>query len=438
MLAQPDLSATSVARAFDYRWHPYRPEMRADGEDRHVASIRARVAAGFAAMAVVPLAVAGVTGIRYTLRAAAARRRGESLEPDVPTPEPTAGLAGAVALDTLLTLPMGLLSSTGSAEHYARSTAEVDAAVRFYDDQGWLDDPASRFVTPDEVPGGEIEPGTGRRLETLRFRSDWEPVNGEPGSERWDSFADNATVPVRMMRHAGEPRPWLIAIHGQSMGRPGDHRMLRVRRLHEELGVNVALPVLPLHGERAAGFAPDHLFVSGVYPVNNVLGMAQSVWDVRRLMLWLRAVQGAPAVGVLGLSLGSYVASLLATVEPDLACVVALVPEPDLAGALRAAEPLVPSKRRLHRALYDARATLLHRPVSPLAHRPVVAKERLFIVAGQVDRVASPSGAAALWRPWDEPSILWRPRGHLTTGRSSTYDQHLSAALAASGISVER
>ena len=41
--------------------------------------------------------------------------------------------------------------------------------------------------------------------------------------------------------------------------------MLRARRLHEELGVNVALPVLPLHGPRAAGFASDRQFVSNVF-----------------------------------------------------------------------------------------------------------------------------------------------------------------------------
>lgn len=388
------------------------------------------------ALAAAPFVVAGAAGARYALAASRARQQGRQLEPGVPTPEPTARLAGSVALDTLITMPMGLLSSTGSAEHYARSSAEIDAAVRFYDDAGWLDDPGRRHVRPDEAPVVQVSSRRDRHgLETARFDSGWDPVDGEPGGDRWRSFTDNRTVTVRLLRHDdGGPRPWLIAVHGQGMGRPGDHKMLRVRRLHDELGLNVALPVLPLHGPRAAGFSPEQMFVGNVYPVNNVLGVTQAVWDMRRLLAWLRTEQQAPAVGALGLSLGSYVVSMLASVEPDLACVVPLVPQPDLAGSLRAAEPLVPSKREAHRALYDERADLVHRPISPLAVPCAVPHDRRFIVAGQADRVAAPSGAAALWRHWDEPSILWRPRGHVTTGRSDVYDDHLDAILTTTGL----
>jgi len=404
-----------------------------------MASVK-RVLGAAGAAAIVPLLAAGaaacVMGVRDTLRAASARRRGISVVDGVPTPEPSLGLAGAVTLDTLMTLPMGLLSSTGSADHYERASAELDEAIAFYDRAGWLDDHTLRHPAPTEVPGGSIGALRGG-LEEFTFDSDWDPVEGEPGGERWRSFSANHVVPVRLMRHPGEPRPWLVAIHGQSMGRARDHRMLRVRRLHEEFGVNVALPVLPLHGPRAEGFAPDRMFVSNVYPVNNVLGLTQSIWDIRRLLSWLRAEQGAPAVGVLGLSLGSYVCSLLAALEADLACVIALVPQADLAASLRAAEPAVPSKRRLHQALYDERATIALRPVSPLAGPCLVPKERRFIVAGQIDRIAAPTGAAALWRHWDEPSILWRPRGHLTTGRSPAYDEHLSSILVSSGLTAD-
>src|SRR4051794_7408275 len=217
------------------------------------------------AAAVVPFVAAGaaaaVVGVRDTLRAADSRRRGITVVADVPTPEPSLALAGAVAVDTLITLPMGLLSSTGSTEHYARASAELDEAVAFYDRAGGLDDHRLRHPAPTAVPEGSIAPRRGG-LEELTFDSGWVPGDGEPGAERWGSFSANRRVPVRLLRHPGGPRPWLVAVHGQSMGRVGDHRMLRVRRLHEELGVNVALPVLPLHGPRAAGLAPDRMFVS--------------------------------------------------------------------------------------------------------------------------------------------------------------------------------
>ena len=391
-----------------------------------------RIAVGLAA---VPFVFAAVAGLRAV--AQAARRTSSDGGPpsDVPAVTPSAGLAAAVALDTLITLPMPLLASAGSAAHYERSSAELDEAVRFYRAAGWLDDPAGRHPEPPALTDVEFAPRAGRRrLEELRFDSGWQPEPDEPGGDRWEGFDANRVVTVRLLRHGGGARPWLIAIHGQGMGRRGDHRMLRVQRLHEELGLNIALPVLPLHGPRAEGTSPDQLFVSNVYPVNNVLGLTQAVWDVRRLSGWLRTEQQATAVGVLGLSLGSYVCSLLSTVDADLACVVALVPTSDLDEALRSAPPALPAKRRLHAALYDDRATQVHRVVSPLARPCLVPHERRHIVAGKVDHIAPPAGAAELWRHWDRPSILWRDRGHVTTGRGAVYDAHLKDALTQHGL----
>ena len=239
---------------------------------------------------------------------------------------------------------------------------------------------------------------------------------------------------MRSSRFTYSPRPWLVAVHGQGMGRPGDVGMLGVRRLHERLGVDVALPVLPLHGPRAAGFRPQQQFVSNVFLGNNVLGLSQAAWDLRCLLAWLREVEGAPAIGVLGLSLGSYAAALLSTLDPDLACVIGVVPTSDLAASLRAAEPVVPSRRRLHRALHDERSTALHRVVSPLAAPCLVPHAHRYLVAGQGDRIASPAGAAELWRHWDEPTILWRPRGHVTTWRSDAYHSAVGGYLVESGL----
>ena len=176
------------------------------------------------------------------------------------------------------------------------------------------------------------------------------------------------------------------------MGWLRDVDSFHARKLHHGLGVNVVLPVLPLHGRRRAGMGSDQMFVSNVHPVNNVLGLAQSIWDLRRLLAWLREHEGASTIGVYGFSLGSYVASLLSTVEADLAAVIAVVPAGDLAEALRAAEPLVPAKAKLHREVFDWRSALVHGVVSPLARPCLVPKERRFIVAGQGDRVAPHRG----------------------------------------------
>src|SRR5947207_1575550 len=63
--------------------------------------------------------------------------------------------------------------------------------------------------------------------------------------------------------------------------------------------------------------------------MDNVHGIAQSVWDVRRLVRWA-ASQGTGPVGITGVSLGGFVTALVAGLEPDLACAILGVPAVDL------------------------------------------------------------------------------------------------------------
>lgn len=382
------------------------------------------------------LALALVKGVLFEFRAALAGRRGVAMFENVPNPRPTPGLALCVALDELLLMPMGLLGSMSPLEQYERSSSELDAAVRFYQVNGWLDDPATYFTAPP-IPGDVQFREVHRRrgsFEELRFASAWQPHQGEPGGERWRSFHVNDGVLARVLRHGGGPRPWLICLHGQGMGRASDIEILHMRRLHSELGVNVLLPVLPMHGPRWEGLRSDKHFVSNVYPTNNVLGLSQAMWDLRKILAWLREREQATSIGVFGFSLGSYAASLLATLDGDLACVIAVVPSGDLAESLRTSEPALPSRRRKHRTVHDRRSALAHRVVSPLAKPCLVPKERRFIIAGQGDRVAPPPGAVLLWRHWEECTIHWRPRGHLTTGRSAYYDDLIAQILRSSGL----
>ena len=389
-------------------------------------------------LAAVPVTWATAIGGAYTARAAVAAHCGIPMFPDVPTPAPTFALGAGVALDELVLLPMRRLASIVPRRDRDRSTAELEAAVDCYAANGWIDDPAGYFSRPPALEDVDRRVTQCRRgaIETMRFSSDFEPHPGEPGSQRWCSFGANRDVFARVLRHDREPRPWLVAVHGQGMGRVSDVDFLRVRRLHETLGVNVVLPVLPLHGPRREGMRLDQQFVSNVYLVNNVLGLAQAVWDLRRLLTWLREHERAPSVGVYGFSLGSYVASLLSTLDGDLACVIAVVPAGDLAEAMRIGRTPFGSKPPTDGVLHDERSARVHRVVSPLAAPCRVPKERRFIVAGLGDRFARPPGAVLLWRHWEQPSIRWQQSGHITMARSDGYEAHLAAVLRASGLTV--
>ncbi len=95
-------------------------------------------------------------------------------------------------------------------------------------------------------------------------------------------------------------------------------------RLGRELRVNIAVPVLPpLHGPRRTSWDGRRRIL-----LRRLSRHAQSVWDVRQLIAWIRA-EGGRAISVYGLSRGGSTAALLAALEPRLACVVAGIPASD-------------------------------------------------------------------------------------------------------------
>ena len=205
--------------------------------------------------ATAPLLRADAAGTTFAVRAASAQRRGISMFPDVPNPAPSVALVASVALDELMVLSMGILGSMGSQADYDRSSSELDDAARYYESHGWADDAVGYFEAPVAPDAVAVTPTRQRRgpLEELRFASEWEPRAGEPGRDRWLSFAANRDVHTVMLRHDDGPRPWLVCVHGQGMGRRSDVEFFRLRRLHRDLGVNVMVPVLPLHGPRPRG-----------------------------------------------------------------------------------------------------------------------------------------------------------------------------------------
>ncbi len=390
-------------------------------------------------LAAAPFLRVGASGLRFTAQAAMAQRRGVPMSPDVPIPRPSLALAAGVALDELFMLPAGLAGSIATPSDYVESSAELDAAVRYYDANGWLDDPAGYFQVPPTPQDVRSERAVWRRrpFEVIRFESGWQPRPDEPGAERWRSFEANREMSATVLRHDDDqPRPWLIAVHGAGMGRLSDLDTLRLRRIHHELGVNLVLPTLPLHGHRRAGLRSRQTFVSTVYPVNNVFGIAQAVWDVRRVIRWLREDQQATAIGLYGLSLGSFVASVLSTLDDDLDCVIAVVPSGDIAAPLKATEPSLPALRRAHISLHDWRAHLVLGVVSPLAQPCRVPVERRYIVACQGDRLGTAAGAVMLWRHWDKPRTDWYPVGHTTITRAAEYEPRLRAMLRDSGVAA--
>jgi dienelactone hydrolase len=260
----------------------------------------------------------------------------------------------------------------------------------------------------------------GGACEDLSFESAYAPQRAGRGPNRW--------VRVRYWRHRpGEPRATIIALHGFGAEAPWLNQELLSTRWLFARGHDVALLTLPFHGARggAGDLYSGQRFLDGGPAAINA-ACAQAVSDVRALLRYLAEERGARVVGVLGLSLGGYLAALLAGLEPRLAFCVPVVPVvsiPDLAlewGVVGAALRLAIRAGRVDRArLHAAFASS-----APLGYVPRVPRDRLLIIAGAGDRLAPPEQALALWAHWRRPRLVWFPGGHvLQFGRRRVREQ---------------
>ena len=232
----------------------------------------------------------------------------------VPAPRVNLALASKVALDEIFFASELFSATIVSLSDRRRVAREIDKALVLYEKRGWLETPERYHRAPRPLERVRSEPvrSLWGAYTHLKFDSGYQPHVGEPGRRRWLGYGPNRTAHAWLLEHEGEPRPWLVCVPGYRMGRPAvDFAGFRARWLHRELSLNVAIPVLPLHGPRRVGRRGGDGFLTGDF-LDTVHAQAQAVHDVRRLVGWLRQRRGAPALGVYGVSLGASSPGLLA------------------------------------------------------------------------------------------------------------------------------
>ncbi len=345
--------------------------------------------------------------------------RGDAPSNGLPATRLTPKMLGYVALDEAIITAAMRPDRFPRRVDYERVSAELVEARALYAARGWIDDPSSYHRTPPPVPWRDVRWSTGWAnglgYEAITFPSGYAPRAEEPGADRWDAFEANRTAGAWVLRHDDDrPRPWLVCLHGFGMGPaymafPAFH----AAHLHRGLGLNLIGPTLPLHGHRRAGaFSGDNLLTYDL--MNSVHGLTQAIWDIRRLISWIRELEPAPAaIGAFGVSLGGYTTALLAALEPGLDLAIAGIPVSDFPALFEAQSPAVIRARSLEHGILGGPAADVHRVVSPLAMAPLVAHDRRAIFAGMGDRLAPPTQAHALWRHWGEPRLRWYPGNHV-------------------------
>jgi pimeloyl-ACP methyl ester carboxylesterase len=315
------------------------------------------------------------------------------------------------------------------------------ASARFYQEAPFADDPRRFFgflerscPVPEVTLAPRARVAEGERL-AITFPSPYQPANPAYAAE-FGTFAENRVVHAELWRHRdGGPRPTVIGLHGFGMGHPTLDAAAIMAPALFAAGLDVALLTLPLHGARAPRRTcfSGQLFANPNVPRINE-SIAQAIHDLAALRAWLRARDAGP-VGVLGLSLGGYVAALAAALMDDLDFAIPVVAPAcfgDLAHRFMATSSLyrrcesAALSRQEFRAIYG-----IH---SPLAHGPRLPRGRVLIVAARGDRVVPAEHAVGLWAHWGGPRLAWFTGSHLVPFGRAHVLQEILGFLAECGV----
>lgn len=316
-----------------------------------------------------------------------------------------------------------------------RVGAEIEAAHALYR-AGHPAAPSAFHATPPPLVSPAIEPAwhPSMRFEWLSFESGYQAPIDDPSARRWNGYERNGLGHAWLARHHAGDRPWLICLHGLGTGGPyPDFAGFRAEMLHHELGLNLLMPVLPLHGPRKPPSLPVASLLS--YDLLDAFhGVSQAIWDTRRLIHWART-QGATRIGVYGLSMGSYVASLLCGLE-DVDLVIAGIPVCDIPDLFVHHAPPEQRQQAEDNGVLGVHTRELFELVSPLSVMPQATVENRFIFAGSDDKVSTPEQAERLWEHWGQPGIRWFAGGHVSFYWSSEVAPFVDHRLHKCGFAV--
>ena len=233
------------------------------------------------------------------------------------------------------------------------------------------------------------------------------------------SHRDNQTALLRTLNLKIKGKPMAILVNGFSSGHHLMERVAWPMREFHRLGIGVSLFALPFHGPRGHAFPPEWPQQDTAFTIE---GFRQAIWD---LQIAIRAMRdaGASHVGVVGMSLGGYTASLLATVTSDVDFVLSYIPICSVPDVMNDND-LVPGSGGVQRALYEGYREQLV-PITPVCRTPKVEPKRVSIISGAYDRLATVQHGKRLADHFGTELITF-PGAHLVQhGRAKAFRESL-------------
>jgi pimeloyl-ACP methyl ester carboxylesterase len=265
---------------------------------------------------------------------------------------------------------------------------------------------------PNFIPA-ESPPARVEFTDPLRFRF----PTPRPGE-----FVENNVVHGRLYRSAErwQKRPVIILLHGAG-GDPDYHFQFPLMARHcNRAGFNAATLIAPFQFQRRPRqYGPVSILCQYVPLITlDYLQMAetyaQALAEIRSLNGWLMA-EGCPAVALVGVSLGAYLAGLTGSGDARLAALVMVMPAARMGLLSSQVEPV--GWRRVREAILRRRAVceeLDRTPLNLTSTGPAISRENVLLIEGMYDLMVS-SSPVELWQSWGQPEIWRLPHGHIST-----------------------
>jgi pimeloyl-ACP methyl ester carboxylesterase len=263
------------------------------------------------------------------------------------------------------------------------------------------------FLRPGPLPEPELASvltphGPAQDLGWSSLYEPWsaELPDGIPG--HYAPASPNARAWARRYLAGAKPGPAVVAVHGYGAGMLAVEPFLWPVRAWRRQGLDVVLPILPFHGRRSVQRGAP--IFPGADPRLTHEGFRQAVHDLTALIAWLRS-EGHGPIGLVGMSMGGYTSALLATLLPELAYVVLVIPLSSIADVARAHGRLGEGEgaEALHAAL-----EAIYRPSSPFARPSQLPPDRMRVVAARGDRITGVAQAERLAGHFQAPLTVVR------------------------------
>jgi pimeloyl-ACP methyl ester carboxylesterase len=319
-------------------------------------------------------------------------------------------LASLVDRGVLRFMEARMSASAKRAVTIADPRAELAQLAAAYS-AGTLGLPSPFFPTPPAIAPALTPRGDGplaTHVVDLAWRSDYAPFH-PAAREPYLAVVENATAHARWWT-SERGRPTIVLLHGWGGGNHwwGERTFEVAYWLRH--GFDAVAFTLPFHGDRAPGISGA--MFPGPNPLRTNEAFGQAIYDLRALAAWLIA-RGSSGVGAMGMSLGGYTTALWASLDPQLAFAVAMIPAVSMAALFwRHGEASPARKRAVSAGITEellADAFAVHAPTT----RPAaIDRARRFVIAGRGDRITPPDQAERLAAHWGV-DVAWFDGGHL-------------------------